>query len=44
MFVSRGTYNNTQITTNVTTETSYEQTKMKIQIFIYDLNSFFAVC
>jgi hypothetical protein len=28
----------------VTTETSYEQTNMKIQTFIYDLNSFLAVC
>jgi hypothetical protein len=38
------TYNNTQITKNVTTETSYEQMNMKIQTFIYDLNSFLAVC
>jgi hypothetical protein len=28
----------------VTTETSYEQTNMKIQTFTYDLNSFLAVC
>ena len=28
----------------MTTETSYEQTNMKIQTFIYDLNSFLAVC
>ena len=28
----------------MTTETSYEQTNMKIQTFTYDLNSFLAVC
>ena len=28
----------------MTTETWYEQTNMKIQTFIYDLNSFLAVC
>jgi hypothetical protein len=28
----------------LTTETSYEQTNMKIQTFIYALNSFLAVC